>query len=87
MALGVGAPTAWADDPAPGVTVPTITDVVNFLGGPVPATVDLGLLVGGLTGNEADDALLAANVGADLANVAVADISGTLAADLGPVLP
>jgi hypothetical protein len=79
--------SARADEPVPGVTVPTITDVVNFLGGPVGATVDLGLLAGGLTGNEADSALLAGIVGADLARVAVADASGTLAADLGPVLP
>ncbi len=60
-----------------------IGDVVNFLGGPVGAGVDVALLLGGLAGNPADLTLLAGNVGADLAG----SLSSTLSADLGAQLP
>jgi hypothetical protein len=60
-----------------------IGDVVNFLGGPEGAVIDLGLLLGGLAGNPADLTLLAGNVGADLA----ASLLSTLSADLGTLLP
>jgi hypothetical protein len=60
-----------------------IGDVVNFLGGPVGAVIDLELLLGGLAGNPADLTLLAGNVGADLD----ASLLSTLSADLGTLLP